>query len=160
LCDEFGIIHQFLAKYTPQLNGIVKRKNRTLINMARSMLSEYNVDQSFWPEAINMACYCSNRLYCHPLKEKTTYELLNGRKPNIAYFQVFLANATYWEKALDWASLTRNVIKDSCLDTQPLAKLIEFGIWKVALLKSSWCWINETKGSQDENENLDDVRGI
>ena len=50
---------------------------------------EYNVSQSFWAKAINMACYCSNRLYCHPLKEKTPYELLNGRKPNIAYFWVF-----------------------------------------------------------------------
>jgi hypothetical protein len=57
--------------------------------MARSMLSEYNMSQSFWAEPINMAYYCSNRLYCHPLKEKIPYELLNGRKPNIAYFRVF-----------------------------------------------------------------------
>ena len=89
LCDEFGIRHQFLAKYTPQSNGLVERKNRTLIDMAISMLSEYNVSQSFWAKAINMACYCSNRLYCHLLKEKTPYELLNGIKPNTAYFWVF-----------------------------------------------------------------------
>ena len=44
LCDKFGIRHQFLAKYTPQLNGLIERKkSRTLIDMARSMLSEYNV---------------------------------------------------------------------------------------------------------------------
>ena len=73
LCDEFGIRHQFSAKYTPQSNDLVERKNRTLIDMARSMLCEYNVSQSFWAEAINTACYCSNRLYCHPLKEKTPY---------------------------------------------------------------------------------------
>ena len=84
LCDEFGIRHQFSAKYTPQSNGLVERKNRTLIDMARSMLSEYNMSHSFWAKAINMACYYSNRLYCHPLKEKTPYELLNDRKPNIA----------------------------------------------------------------------------
>jgi transposase InsO family protein len=89
LCDEFRIRHQFSAKYTPQSNGLVERKNRTLIYMARSMLSEYNMSHSFWVEAINTACYCSNRLYCHPMIEKSPYELLNGRKANIAYFRVF-----------------------------------------------------------------------
>jgi transposase InsO family protein len=89
LCDKYGIRHQFSAKYTPQSNGLVERKNTTLIDMARSMLSEYNVSHSFWAEAINTACYCSNRLYCHPMMKKTPYELLNGRMPNIAYFWVF-----------------------------------------------------------------------
>ena len=60
LCDEFRIRHQFSAKYTSQSNGLVERKNRTLIDMARSMLSEYNVSHSFWAEAINMSCYYSN----------------------------------------------------------------------------------------------------
>jgi transposase InsO family protein len=60
LCDEFGIRHQFSAKYTPQSNGPVERKNRTLIDMARSMLSEYNVSHLFWAEAINTVCYYSN----------------------------------------------------------------------------------------------------
>jgi hypothetical protein len=81
LCDEFGIRHKFSANQMT-----VERKNRTLIDITRSMLSEYNVSQPFWAKAINTACYCSNHLYCHPLKEKTPYELLNGRKPNIAYF--------------------------------------------------------------------------
>jgi hypothetical protein len=57
--------------------------------MERSILGEYNVSQYFWAKTINTTCYCSNHLYYHPLKEKTPYELLNGRKPNIAYFQVF-----------------------------------------------------------------------
>ena len=47
LCDEFGIRHQFSPKYTPQSNGLVEGKNRTLIDTARSILSEYNVSQSF-----------------------------------------------------------------------------------------------------------------
>jgi transposase InsO family protein len=88
-CDEKGIKHEFSAKYTPQQNGFVERKNRTLIDMARSMLSEYNVSDSFWAEAINTAYHASNILYCHRLLKKTLYELLIGRKSNISYFRVF-----------------------------------------------------------------------
>jgi transposase InsO family protein len=98
LCDEFRIRHQILTKYTPQSNGLVERKNRTLIDMAISMLSEYNVSHLFWAKSINMACYYSNRLYCHPMMEKTPYELLNGRKHNIAYFWVFLLQMLYIEE--------------------------------------------------------------
>jgi transposase InsO family protein len=88
-CDEKRIKHEFSTTYTPEQNGIVERKNRTLIEMARSMLDEYKVSDSFWAEAINTACHASNRLYCHRFFNKTPYELLNGRKPNISYFQVF-----------------------------------------------------------------------
>jgi transposase InsO family protein len=88
-CDEKGIKHEFSTTYTPEKNGLVERKNRTLIDMARSMLSEYDVSHSFWAEAINTACHASNRLYCHRFFNKTLYELLIGRKPNISYFRVF-----------------------------------------------------------------------
>jgi transposase InsO family protein len=88
-CDENGIKHEFSAKYTPQQNGVVERKNQTLIDMARLMLSEYNVSGNFWAEAINTACHALNRLYCHRLLKKTSYELLIGRKPNMSYFWVF-----------------------------------------------------------------------
>ena len=92
--------------------------------MARSILSEYNVSQSFWAEAINMACYCSNRLYCHPLKEKTPYELLNDRKPNIAYFWVFDCKCYILEKGTRLSKFEKKYDEGFLLDTQLLAKHI------------------------------------
>ncbi|WVZ80887.1 hypothetical protein U9M48_028325 [Paspalum notatum var. saurae] len=98
-CDEVGIKHEFSATYTPQQNGVVERKNRTLITLARSMLDEYGTSEKFWAEAINTACYASNRLYPHRLLDKTPYELLNGRKPNISYFWVFGCKCYIYKKS-------------------------------------------------------------
>jgi transposase InsO family protein len=60
--DEEGIKHEFSAPYTPRQNGVAKRKNCTLIEMARTMLDEYKTSDQFWTEAINMACHATNRL--------------------------------------------------------------------------------------------------
>jgi hypothetical protein len=87
--DEEGIGHELSVPYTPQKNGIVERKNRTLIEAARTMLDEYKTVNSFWVEAINIACHAINRLYLHKLRHKTTYELLTDKKPNMSYFRVF-----------------------------------------------------------------------
>jgi transposase InsO family protein len=60
-----GIKHEFSSPYTSQQNGVVERKNRTLLDMARTMLDEYKTPDQFWAEAINTACYSINRLYLH-----------------------------------------------------------------------------------------------
>jgi transposase InsO family protein len=62
-CDEVGIKHEVSATYTSQQNGVVERKNQTLITLVRTMLDEYNTPQDLWAEAINIACYASNRLF-------------------------------------------------------------------------------------------------
>jgi transposase InsO family protein len=51
-CDEIGIKHEVSSSYTPQQNGVVERKNRTLITLARTMLDEYNTPEKLWAEAI------------------------------------------------------------------------------------------------------------
>jgi transposase InsO family protein len=84
--DEEGIKHDFLAPHTTQQNGVAKRRNRTLIKMARTMLDEYKTSDRFWAEAINMTCHATNRLCLHKLLKKTSYELLTGNKPNVSYF--------------------------------------------------------------------------
>ncbi|KAK1627832.1 hypothetical protein QYE76_002147 [Lolium multiflorum] len=76
--DDEGIKHEFSAPYTPQQNGVVERKNRTIIEMERTMLSEFNSPHNFWGEAISTAFHYSNRLFLRPLHNKTPYELLTG----------------------------------------------------------------------------------
>ena len=86
--DTLGITHEFAAPYTPQQNGIVERKNRTLIEMACTMLDEYKTPRKFWPKAIDITCHIINRVYLHKFLKKTSYELLTGKKPNVSYFRV------------------------------------------------------------------------
>jgi hypothetical protein len=74
---------------THHKNGVVERKNRTLIDMARTMLGEFKTPECFWSEAVNTACHAINRVYLHRLLKKTSYELLIGNKPNVSYFRVF-----------------------------------------------------------------------
>ncbi|KAK1685598.1 hypothetical protein QYE76_046446 [Lolium multiflorum] len=87
--SDKGIRHQYSAAYTPQQNGVAERKNRTLMDMARSMMTEYKSRYNFWAEAISTACHSSNRLYLRKGLNKTQYEILTGNKPNISYFKVF-----------------------------------------------------------------------
>ena len=87
--DELGITHELSAPYTPQQNGVMERKNITLIEMARTMLDEYKTPQCFWIDAIDTACHIINRVYLHKFFKKTAYELLTDKKPNVSYFKVF-----------------------------------------------------------------------
>ena len=74
--DKVGIKHEVSTTYTPQQNGVIERKNRTLITLARTMLDEYNTPKTLWAEAINTSCYASNRLFLQKFLGKTPYELL------------------------------------------------------------------------------------
>jgi hypothetical protein len=97
-CDKEGVKHEFSATYTPQQNGVVKRKNKILITLARAILDDYGTPKRFWAEAINMACHAINRVYLHRLLEKTPYEFLIGRKPNVSYFRVFDCKCFIYKK--------------------------------------------------------------
>nr|GFA19364.1 hypothetical protein [Tanacetum cinerariifolium] len=80
---------QFSAARTPQQNGVVERRNRTLVEAARTMLTFPNLPSFFWAEAITTACFTQNCSIIHKHFDKTTYELINKRKPNIKFFCVF-----------------------------------------------------------------------
>jgi transposase InsO family protein len=93
--EEEGIKHEFSSPYTPQQNGVAKRKNRTLLDMARTMLDEYKTLDQFWPEAINTACYSINRLYLHRILKKTSYKLLTGKSPMFLILESLGANVLF-----------------------------------------------------------------
>ncbi|KAH9743819.1 hypothetical protein KPL70_003436 [Citrus sinensis] len=88
-CNDFGIEHQFSSPRTPQQNGVVERKNRSIQEIAKTMLNENSLPKYFWAEAVNTACYVLNRVLIRPNLNKTPYELWKDRKPNIDYFKVF-----------------------------------------------------------------------
>nr|GEZ02586.1 hypothetical protein [Tanacetum cinerariifolium] len=87
--DEVGITQQFSVARTPQQNGVVERRNRTLVEAARTMLTFANLPSFLWAEAIVTACFTQNSSIIHKRFDKTPYELMNKRKPNIKFFRVF-----------------------------------------------------------------------
>lgn len=84
--DQSGIIHIITAPHTPQDNGCAERKNRTLMEAARTMRLQSNLPQSFWFEALRTACYIRNRVSS---TQKTPYEWIYGQKPSIGHIRPF-----------------------------------------------------------------------
>ncbi|GJV57680.1 retrovirus-related pol polyprotein from transposon TNT 1-94 [Tanacetum coccineum] len=87
--NSIGISHQASSVRTPQQNGVVERRNRTLVEAARTMLIFSRAPLFLWAEAIATAGYTQNRSIIHHQFDKTPYELINGRKPDISFLYVF-----------------------------------------------------------------------
>jgi hypothetical protein len=138
---------------------LVERKNRTLIDMARSMLSEYDVSHSFWAEAINTAYHASNRLYCHRFFNKTPYELLIGRKPNISYFWVFGCKCYILRKGIRLSKFQDKCDEGFLLGYSSCSKAYRVYNKTKGIVEEAYdIEFDETNGSQDEKDNLEDVR--
>ena len=84
---------QTTAPYTPQQNGVSERLNRTLVEMARTMLKHKKLEHSFWAEAITTANYIKNRCPTKALQDLTPHEVWTGRKPNIDHLRTFGSTA-------------------------------------------------------------------
>ncbi|GJR32020.1 putative ribonuclease H-like domain-containing protein [Tanacetum coccineum] len=88
-CTRKGIKREFSNARTPQQNGVAERRNRTLIEAARTMLADAKLPVTFWAEAVNTACYVQNRVLVNKSQNKTPYELFNGRSPAIGFLRPF-----------------------------------------------------------------------
>ncbi|GJS29787.1 putative ribonuclease H-like domain-containing protein [Tanacetum coccineum] len=89
LCKMKGIKREFSVARTSQQNGVAERKNRTLIEAARTMLADSLLPTTFWAEAVNTACCVHNRVLVTKPHNKTPYELLIGRPPNLDFMRPF-----------------------------------------------------------------------
>ena len=88
-CKLNGIKRQLTTAYTPQQNGVAERKNRTMLNLVRSMLSSKGVPKMFWPEAVKWTTYVLNRSPTLAVKGMTPEEAWSGEKPSVEHFRVF-----------------------------------------------------------------------
>nr|GFB08842.1 hypothetical protein [Tanacetum cinerariifolium] len=87
--ESVGNFHQKSVLRTAQQNGIVKRWNRTLVEATRTMLIFFKALMFLWPEAVATACYTQNQSLIHTRHNKTSYELVHDKKPDLTFLRVF-----------------------------------------------------------------------
>ncbi|GKD90800.1 putative ribonuclease H-like domain-containing protein [Tanacetum coccineum] len=93
-CEKKCIKREFSVARTPRQNGVAKRRNRTLIEAARTMLADSKLPTTFWDEAVNTACYVQNRVLVVKPHNKTSYELFRGRTPSLSFMRPFGCHVT------------------------------------------------------------------
>jgi hypothetical protein len=148
--------HQFSAPYTPQQNEVVERKNRTLIEMARTMLDEYKTSDWFWAEAINTTCHAINRLYLNKLLKKTSYKLLTGNKLNVSYFRVFGSNFYILQKRSKSSKFTHKTYEGVLLGYDSNSRSYRvFNITTGCVKTTCDTMFDETNGSLKEQVDID-----
>jgi hypothetical protein len=88
-CAEQGIQRHLTAPYTPQQNGVVERRNQTVMGMARSMMKAKSLPGWFWGEAVNTAVFLLNRAPTQSVARKTPFEVWHGVKPPVHFLRTF-----------------------------------------------------------------------
>jgi hypothetical protein len=137
---------------------VVERKNRMLIDMARTMLREFKTPQHFWSEAMNTVCHAINRLYLYHLLKKTSYELLTGNKHNVSYFRVFGSKCYILVKKGRHSKFAPKAVEGFLLGYDSNTKVYRVFNKSSRLVEvSSDVVFDETNGSPREQVDLDDI---
>jgi transposase InsO family protein len=89
VCEQAGIKRQLTAPYTPQQNGVVEKRNRTVMEMPRTLLKSMKVRGKFWGESVRHVVYLLNRLPTKVLGDVTPYESWTRRKPSLGHLKMF-----------------------------------------------------------------------
>ena len=125
-CEKNGIKKEFSTPKTPQQNGVVNRKNRVIQEMARVMLLNKQIPQKFLGKVVNTSCHISNRIFFLVGTKKTAYEIWNGKKPRVKYFQVFKSKCYILNDRENLGKLMQKVMKAFSLDILLPVEHIEF----------------------------------
>ncbi|GJY38961.1 retrovirus-related pol polyprotein from transposon TNT 1-94 [Tanacetum coccineum] len=105
--ESVGITQEKTILRTPQQNGIVERRNRTLIEASRTMLIFSKAPLFLWAEAVATACYTQNRSIIHTLHNKTPYELVHDKKSDLSFLRIFGALSYPTNDSEDLGKLTQ-----------------------------------------------------
>jgi len=122
-CNEHGVDHNFSAPQTPQQNGVIERKNRTLEDMTRTMLIDSSLPRNFWAEALNTSCYIINRCMIRSILNETPYKFFKCIKPNIMHLRIFGCKCFVHNNGKDaLGKFDPRVMKQSFLVTHYIAR--------------------------------------
>nr|GEY60543.1 retrovirus-related Pol polyprotein from transposon TNT 1-94 [Tanacetum cinerariifolium] len=150
-----GISHETLVARSPQQNGVIKRRNRTLIEAARTMLIYAQASLFLWAEAVATACYTQNRSIIRLRHEKTPYELLHNKLHDLSFLHVFGALCYPTNDSENLGKLQPKADIGIFIGYAQQRKLSRFTIdtYKDALTQS--CWIEAMQEELNEFKRLE-----
>jgi transposase InsO family protein len=163
-CEEKGIKRFLTAPYSPQQNGVVERRNQTVVAMARSLLKSKNLPNSFWGEAVTTAVYLLNRAPTKSVPDKTPYEAIYGRKPNVAHIRTFGCIGHVKKPTPHLTKLEDRSTKMVFIGYETVAHSKAYRMYDPATKKvhisrdvvfeeeKAWRWDNEPDGANANNE--------
>nr|GEV14081.1 hypothetical protein [Tanacetum cinerariifolium] len=161
-CKMKGILRQHSVARTPQQNGVVERRNRTLIKAARTMLADSKLATTFWAEEVNTDCFVQNRVLVVKPHNKTLYELFHGKtlalsfiRPFSKAFRVFNSRKRIVEKNLHirFSENTPNVVGTKAYDNAGQARKEKKHVKDYILLP---LWTTDPPFFQDPKSSQDD----
>ncbi|GJV23170.1 putative ribonuclease H-like domain-containing protein [Tanacetum coccineum] len=118
-CERKCIKREFSVVRTPQQNGVAERKNKTLIEAARTIQADSKLLTTFWAEVVNIACYVQNRVLVTKPHNKTPYELFLGRKPALGSMRPFGCPVIILNTIDHLGKFDGKAVKDSLLGSGP-----------------------------------------
>ena len=94
-CRDVGIKRELTTPYNPQQNGVVERKNRTIIKAVKTVIHDQDLPMCLWAEVAMTAVYVQNQLSHSALRYKTPEEIFTGKKPEVSHLKIFAAQYLY-----------------------------------------------------------------